>query len=348
MSPMCMYSAADQGPDTGVPTDFHFTHLTSRAAGGAGLVMAEATSVSARGAISAWDLRLYNDRQQEAFARITAAIKAHGSVPAIQLAHAGRKASTDRPWLGGGFIPESEGGWETIAPSGVPFGDRPVPHELTVDEIHEAVAEFRAAAVRALAAGFEVVEVHGAHGYLINQFLSPLANLRTDEYGGSFENRLRFPLQVVDAIREVWPEELPVFFRTSATDWLAEDPEDPREGWTVDDTVRLAKELQAHGVDLLDVSTGGIVPDAKVPAGPGYQVPFAAQAREQAGIATSSVGRITEPKQAEEIIASGQADAVMLGRQLLRDPYWALHAAAELGDEQRWPLQYGYAFNRKN
>jgi 2,4-dienoyl-CoA reductase-like NADH-dependent reductase (Old Yellow Enzyme family) len=349
MSPMCMYSAADQGPDVGVPTDFHLAHLADRAAGGVGLVITEATAVSERGPISPWDLRLYNDRQQEGFARIADAIKAQGAVAGIQLAHAGRKASTERPWLGGGVLPQSEGGWETLAPSGVPFSaERPVPHELSVDEIRQVVAEFRAAAERALAAGFQVVEVHGAHGYLINEFLSPISNLRTDEYGGSFENRLRFPLQVVDAVREVWPEQLPLFFRTSATDWLTENPGDPREGWTGEDTVRLAKELQAHGVDLLDVSTGGIVPDAKITAGPGYQAPFAAQAREQAGIPTSSVGRITEPKQAEEIIASGQADAVMLGRQLLRDPYWPRHAAAELGDEVRWPRQYGYAFARRS
>ena len=348
VSPMCMYSAADQGPDAGAPTDFHLGHLAGRAAGGAGLVMTEATSVSTVGRISPWDLGLYNDRQQAAFARIVAAITAHGAVPAIQLAHAGRKASTERGWLGGAVVARSEGGWETVAPSALAFGDRPAPRELSVDGIRQIVGEFQAAAVRALAAGFQVVELHGAHGYLLNQFLSPVSNLRTDEYGGSFENRLRFPLEVVDAVREVWPEHLPLFFRTSATDWLTENPEDPREGWTGEDTVRLAKELQAHGVDLLDVSTGGIVPDAKIQAAAGYQVPFAAQVREQTGIATSGVGRITEPKQAEEILASGQADAVMLARQLLRDPYWPHHAAAELGDQVHWPVQYGYAFARKN
>lgn len=348
MSPMCMYSAADQGPDIGAPTDFHLTHLASRAAGGAGLVMAEMTHVRPHGGISPWDLGLYNDRQQESFARITAAIKSYGAVPAIQLAHAGRKGSTDKPWRGSRHLPVSEGGWEAVAPSAVPFGLFPAPHELTVDQIGEIVADFRSSAERALAAGFQVVEVHGAHGYLVNEFLSPVTNLRTDGYGGSFENRLRFALEVVDAIREVWPHELPLFFRTSATDWLTENPEDEREGWTAEDTVRLGKELLTHGVDLLDVSTGGIVADAKVPAGPGYQVPFAAQVREQSGIATSAVGLILSPPQAEEVLATGQADAVMLGRELLRDPYWPHHAAAELGAEVHWPEQYDHAFKRKN
>ena len=348
MSPMCMYSAAGQGPETGAPTDFHLAHLASRAAGGAGLVMTEATHVNPVGAISPWDLGLYNDRQQAAFARITAAIKSYGASAGIQLAHAGRKASTDAPWHGGQSLPESDGGWQGVAPSAIAFGQLPAPHQLTVDQIREVVADFRSSAERALAAGFQVLEVHGAHGYLAHEFLSPVSNLRTDEYGGSFENRLRFPLEVVDAVRSVWPEELPVFFRTSATDWLAENAEDERTGWTGEDTVRLGKELLAHGVDLLDVSTGGLVPDAKIPAGPGYQVPYAARVREASGIATSAVGLIRTPQQAEEILATGQADAVMLGRELLRDPYWANHAAAELGAEARWPEQYGHAFKRKN
>ena len=345
---MCMYSAADQGPEIGAPTDFHLTHLASRAAGGAGLVMAEMTHVRPHGGISPWDLGLYNDRQQESFARITAAVRSYGAVPAIQLAHAGRKGSADKPWRGGAHIPVSEGGWETVAPSAIAFGEFPAPHELTVDQIREIVADFRASAERALAAGFQVVEVHGAHGYLVHEFLSPVANRRTDEYGGGFENRLRFALEVVDAIRSVWPQELPLLFRTSATDWLTENVEDGCEGWTAEDTVRLAKELLAHGVDLIDVSTGGLVPDAKVPAGPGYQVPFAARVREESGIATSAVGLIRSAPQAEEVVAAGQADAVMLGRALLRDPYWAHHAAAELGAEVHWPEQYGHAFKRKN
>ncbi|MFB8106733.1 NADH:flavin oxidoreductase/NADH oxidase [Streptomyces sp. NPDC056007] len=347
MSPMCMYSAASHGPEAGVPTDFHLTHLASRAAGGAGLVMAEATGVRPDGRISPWDLGLWNDRQQEAFARIAAAIASHGSVPAIQLAHAGRKASTDRPWLGGEYVPESDGGWRSVAPSPVAFDGLPVPHELTEDEIQQLVHDFAAAAERALAAGFRVVEIHGAHGYLINSFLSPAANRRTDAYGGSWENRLRFPLQVVDAVRAVWPDDLPVLFRTSATDWLSENEDDPREGWTGDDTVRLAKELTTHGVDLLDVSTGGLVPDARIAAHPGYQVPFAAQVRQVTALPVSAVGLILEPAQAEEIVATGQADAVMLGRELLRDPYWAHHAADTLGAEPRWPDPYGYAVVRR-
>lgn len=347
MSPMCMYSAAHEGPETGVPTDFHLTHLASRAAGGAGLIMVEATGVRPDGRISPWDLGLWNDRQEEGFRRITAAISAHGAVPAIQIAHSGRKASTDRPWVSGGHVPEAEGGFGGVAPSAEAFGELPVPHELTVDQIQQLVRDFADSARRALAAGFKVVEVHGAHGYLINSFLSPAANHRTDAYGGSFENRARFALEVVDAVRAVWPDELPVLFRVSATDWLSENPEDGREGWTGQDTVRLAKELQAHGVDLLDVSTGAIVPDARIPAAPGFQVPFAEQAREGSGIPTAAVGLVTEPEQAERIVADGRADAVFLGRALLRDPYWARHAAEALDAGTGWPDQYGYAVQRR-
>ncbi|MBB6173747.1 2,4-dienoyl-CoA reductase-like NADH-dependent reductase (Old Yellow Enzyme family) [Nocardiopsis mwathae] len=347
MSPMCMYSAAPEGPETGAPTDFHLTHLAARAAGGAGLVMVEATGVRPDGRISPWDLGLWNDRQQHAFARVTAAIRDYGSVPAIQLAHAGRKASTDKPWLGDRHLPGPEGGWRTVGPTAEAFPGLPDPHALTEAEIGELVRDFADSARRALAAGFDVVEVHGAHGYLINSFLSPAANHRTDAYGGSFENRLRFPLEVVEAVREVWPDHLPVFFRTSATDWLSENPEDVRDGWTAQDTVRLAKELQARGVDLLDVSTGGMVPDARIPVEPGYQVPFAAQVRDATGLATGAVGLITEPRQAEDIVASGRADAVLLGRELLRDPYWPQRAAAELGAEPRWPDQYGHAVRRR-
>ncbi|MFH8500648.1 NADH:flavin oxidoreductase/NADH oxidase [Streptomyces coeruleorubidus] len=347
MSPMCMYSAAPEGPDTGAPTDFHLTHLASRAAGGAGLVMAEATGVRPDGRISPWDLGLWNDRQQEAFTGITAAIKAHGAVPAIQLAHAGRKASVDKPWLSDRYLSEDENGWQPVAPSPLAYDSLAVPHELTVEEIQQLVRDFAASARRALAAGFQVAEVHGAHGYLINSFLSPVSNQRTDAYGGSFDNRIRFALEVVDAVRAEWPENLPVLFRTSATDWLSENLEDTREGWTGQDTVRLAKELQAHGVDLLDVSTGGMVRDAKIVAGRDYQVPFADQARNQAGIPTAAVGIITEPQQAEDIIASGRADAVFLGRELLRNPYWPQHAALALDAEPAWPEQYGYAVTRR-
>ncbi|MGA5357630.1 NADH:flavin oxidoreductase/NADH oxidase [Streptomyces purpurascens] len=347
MSPMCMYSAAPEGEETGAPTDFHLAHLASRAAGGAGLVMAEATGVRPDGRISPWDLGLWNDRQQEAFTRITEAIKAHGAVPAIQLAHAGRKASVDKPWLSDRHLTGSEGGWQPVAPSAIAYDGLADPHELTVEEIQQLVGDFADSARRALAAGFQVAEVHGAHGYLINSFLSPASNHRTDAYGGSFENRIRFALEVVDAVRAVWPEDLPVFFRTSATDWLTENSEDTREGWTGDDTVRLAKELQAHGVDLLDVSTGGMVRDAKIVAGPNYQVPFADQARQATGIPTAAVGIITEPQQAEDIITSGQADAVFLGRELLRNPYWAQHAALALDAEPTWPDQYAYVVKRR-
>ncbi|MFL1375984.1 MULTISPECIES: NADH:flavin oxidoreductase/NADH oxidase [unclassified Nocardiopsis] len=343
MAPMCTYSASDHGSDTGVPTDFHLTHLASRAAGGAGLVMAEATAVRPDGRISPADLGLWNSAQQAAFSRITAAVAAHGAVPALQLAHAGRKASSRRPWDGPGTIPEEDGGWPAVSADAEPFPGLAAPHELSVAEIEELVGDFAAAAERALAAGFQVVEVHGAHGYLLNTFLSPAGNHRTDAYGGSFENRLRLPLAVVEAVRAVWPEELPVLFRTSATDWLTENPEDPRQGWTGDDTVRLAKELQARGVDLLDVSTGGVAAKARIPVAPGYQVPFAEQVRSETGMPTGAVGLITEPAQAEEIVASGRADAVLLGRQLLREPYWAHRAAAELGAEPRWPVPYGYA-----
>ncbi|MGW0563182.1 NADH:flavin oxidoreductase/NADH oxidase [Streptomyces sp. NPDC003016] len=347
MSPMCMYSAAPEGPDTGAPTDFHLTHLASRAAGGAGgagLVMAEATGVRPDGRISPWDLGLWNDRQQESFTRLTAAIKAHGAVPAIQLAHAGRKASVDKPWLSDRYLTESEGGWQPVAPSAIAYDGLAGPHELTVEEIQQLV---RDSARRALAAGFQVAEVHGAHGYLINSFLSPASDHRTDAYGGSFENRIRFALEVVETVRTVWPEDLPVFFRTSATDWLTENPEDTRKGWTGDDTVRLAKELQARAVDLLDVSTGGMVRDAKIVAGPNYQVPFATQARQSTGIPTAAVGIITEPQQAQDILTSGQADAVFLGRELLRNPYWAQHAALTLDAEPTWPDQYAYAVTRR-
>ncbi|NYH55703.1 MULTISPECIES: NADH:flavin oxidoreductase/NADH oxidase [Nocardiopsis] len=343
MSPMCMYSAASEGDQAGAPTDFHLAHLADRALGGAGLVMAEATGVRPDGRISPWDLGLWNDQQQEAFSRVTAAIRSHGSVAAVQLAHAGRKASTNRPWLGGGHLTGAEGGWETVSPSAEAFSGLSTPHELTEAEIDQLVADFAASAERALAAGFQVAEVHGAHGYLLHSFLSPAANHRTDAYGGGFENRTRFPLRVVEAVREVWPEDLPVFFRVSATDWLSEDAGDTRRGWTGDDTVLLAKELQARGVDLLDVSTGGVVHDARIPVGPDYQVPFAARARQEAGVPTSAVGLVTDPRQAEEIVASGRADAVMLGRQLLREPYWAHRAAAELGARPAWPEQYGYA-----
>ncbi|MGW8380834.1 NADH:flavin oxidoreductase/NADH oxidase [Streptomyces sp. ODS28] len=343
MAPMCMYSAAPEGPLTGVPTDWHFTHLAARATGGTGLILAEATAVSPEGRISPYDLGIWNDEQVEGFRRITAFLKAHGSVPGIQIGHAGRKASTERTWVerGAPIAPEAEHGWTPVAPSSVAFdGASTAPDELSQEQIAGIVRDFADAARRALEAGFEVVELHGAHGYLIGQFLSPHINRRTDEYGGSYEGRTRFALEVVDAVRAVWPEELPLFFRISATEWLSENDEDGREGWTGDDTVRFAKELHARGVDLLDVSTGGSVPDAKIPAGPGFQVPFAERVRNETDLPVAAVGLITEPHQAEEIVAAGRADAVLLGRELLRDPYWARHAAKELGGEVATPVQY--------
>ncbi|MEV7970314.1 NADH:flavin oxidoreductase/NADH oxidase [Sphaerisporangium sp. NPDC088356] len=336
MAPMCQYSAAADGPQTGVPDDWHFAHLASRAVGGAGLILTEATSVSPEGRISPADLGLWNDRQQAAFTRITGFLSRHGTVPGIQLAHAGRKASADRPWRGGAPLGTAEGGWRPVAPSPIPFSDRyPAPEELPADRIRGIVGDFAAAAGRALRAGFQVVEIHGAHGYLIGEFLSSHSNHRTDAYGGPFENRIRFALEVVDAVRAVWPEELPVFFRVSATDWLPDD-----QGWSLDDTVRLAKELLAHGVDLLDVSSGGNAAGVKIPTGPGYQVPFAARVRAETGGAVAAVGQITDPHQAESILASGQADAVLLGRELLRDPYWPQRAALALGERPRRPDQY--------
>ncbi|MFD3458051.1 NADH:flavin oxidoreductase/NADH oxidase [Streptomyces sp. NPDC058691] len=343
MAAMCQYSAAPDGPDAGVPNDWHFAHLSARAAGGTGLIITEATAVSAEGRISPYDLGIWNDSQVAAFRRITEFLKSQGAVPGIQLAHAGRKASTERTWVDRGApIPPGEPhGWTPVGPSPLPFTERSTtPVELTAERIAEIVREFADAARRALAAGFQVAEIHGAHGYLIHQFLSPYSNRRTDEYGGSFEGRTRFALEVVDAVRAVWPEELPLFFRTSATDWLAENADDDREGWTGEDTVRFAKELHARGVDLLDVSTGGNVPDARIEAVPDYQVPYAERVRSATGMPVAAVGLITEPEQAQAIVASGRADAVLLARELLRDPYWARHAAKKLGGEVVTPAQY--------
>ncbi|WP_309064037.1 NADH:flavin oxidoreductase/NADH oxidase [Streptomyces sp.] len=335
MPPMCQYSAAPEGPGTGAPDDWHFAHYAARAAGGTGLIVVEATAVSPEGRISPYDLGLWNDTQAEAFRRITRFLASQGTVPAVQLAHAGRKASTDRPWKGGAPVGRDAHGWQPVAPSPLAFDERhPVPHELTVDEIHDIVGRFRAAARRALAAGFEIAEIHGAHGYLINEFLSPHSNHRTDAYGGSYENRTRFALEVVDAVREEWPDDKPLFFRISATDWLEES------GWTPDDTVRFATELHARGIDLLDVSTGGNASGVRIPTGPGYQVPFAARVREETPMPVAAVGLITDAEQAEKILANGEADAVFLGRELLRNPSWARHAARELGGEVHVPDQY--------
>ncbi|MFE7127018.1 NADH:flavin oxidoreductase/NADH oxidase [Streptomyces sp. NPDC057617] len=339
MAPMCQYSADEAGPDAGVPNDWHFAHLAARAAGGTGLILTEATAVSPEGRISPADLGIWNDTQVEAFRRITRFLASQGTIAGIQLAHAGRKASTDRPWKGGAPVGAEANGWQPLAPSPVPFADgHPVPAELTVAQIEEIVGQFAAAARRAREAGFQVVEVHGAHGYLIGEFLSPHSNRRTDAYGGSFENRARFALEVVDAVRAEWPDELPVFFRISATDWLDEG------GWTADDTVRLADELVAHGVDLLDVSSGGNAAGVRIPLGPGYQVPFAARVRKETRLPVAAVGLITDAEQAEKIVANGEADAVLLGRELLRDPSWARRAAGVLGASVHTPPQYHRAF----
>ncbi|MCP3818735.1 NADH:flavin oxidoreductase/NADH oxidase [Streptomyces sp. A3M-1-3] len=335
MAPMCQYSAEVFGPNSGVANDWHFAHYAARATGGTGLVLIEATAVSPEGRISPADLGIWNDTQVEALRRITGFLKGQGTVPGIQLAHAGRKASTDRPWNGGAPVGPEAHGWQPLGPSPVAFDDgHPVPDALTAEQIRAVVGQFADAARRALAAGFEVAEVHGAHGYLIGEFLSPHSNHRTDEYGGSFENRTRFALEVVDAVRAVWPDELPLFFRISATDWLQE------AGWTADDTVRFANDLHAHGVDLLDVSSGGNAARVRIPAGPGYQVPFAARVRAETALPVAAVGMITEPRQAEKIVGNGEADAVLLGRELLRNPSWARHAARELGAEAHIPQQY--------
>ena len=331
VSPMCQYSSRD-----GLPNDWHMVHLGSRAVGGAGLVCVEATGVSPEGRISPGDTGLWSEEHTRAFAPIASFIKSQGARAAIQLAHAGRKASTDLPWRGGKPLGEGQGGWQTIAPSAVPFGDWPAPREMNGADIETVVRQFADAARRALEAGFEVVELHMAHGYLLHEFLSPLSNRREDEFGGSLENRARFPLQVAEAVRAVWPDGLPLFARISGTDWV-------EGGWDVEQSVVLSRWLKERGVDLIDCSTGGLVPGARIPAGPGYQVPFAEAIRREAGVATGAVGLITEPEQAEEVIASGRADAVFLARAELRDPYWPLHAARRLGAPAPWPVQSGRA-----
>ena len=330
VSPMCEYSSED-----GFATDWHLVHLGSRAVGGAGLVMTEATSVTPDGRISPCDLGLWKDAHQDPLARIARFVKSQGAVPGIQLAHAGRKASTEVPWRGGLPISPEEGGWTPIhAPSAIPFAEaHQTPVALSTAAIGDTVKAFATAAGRAREAGFEVVEVHGAHGYLINEFLSPLANRRTDNYGGSLENRARFLREVVEAVRRVWPDRLPLFLRISASDWA-------EGGWTLDDSVALATMLGPLGVDLVDCSSGGTVPYAKIPVAAGYQVPFAEEIRRRTGIATGAVGMITAPMQADQIIRNGQADMVFLARELLRDPYWPLHAATSVHQEVPWPHQY--------
>jgi 2,4-dienoyl-CoA reductase-like NADH-dependent reductase (Old Yellow Enzyme family) len=328
VSPMCQYSAED-----GIPDEWHLVHLGSRAVGGAGLVITEAASVSPPGRITPWDAGIWSAQQAEAWKPIAAFIKAQGAVPGIQLAHAGRKAGCAKPWNGGKPLARDAGGWRTHGPSDVPFGDYPAPRAMSPADLEACVADFHLAADRALQAGFEVAEVHAAHGYLLHEFLSPLSNLREDEFGGSLSNRMRFPLAVVRAVRDAWPKDLPVLVRISASDWK-------EDGWDLEQSIAFCHELKELGVDMVDVSSGGNAADQKIVLGPGYQVPFAAAIRRDVGIPVSAVGLITEPVQAEHILSTGQADAVCLARALLRDPYWPRHAAKALGVAMPWPDQY--------
>jgi 2,4-dienoyl-CoA reductase-like NADH-dependent reductase (Old Yellow Enzyme family) len=327
VSPMCQYSAQD-----GFANDWHLVHLGSRAVGGASLLIQEATAVSPEGRITPDDLGIWKDEHIDFLKRINQFIEAQGSVPGVQLAHAGRKASTYAPWKGSGAV--AEGGWQVVAPSAVKFSDDyPQPVALDAAGLQKVIADFRSATERALAAGFKVMEIHAAHGYLLHEFLSPLSNQRTDNYGGSLENRSRLLLEVVAAVRQVLPAELPLFVRISATDWT-------EGGWTADESVQLASLLKDAGVDLIDASTGGNVPAAKIPVGPGYQVEFAERIKRETGLATGAVGLITTAAEAEKVVADGQADLVLLAREELRDAYFPLHAAHELGAEVAWPLQY--------
>lgn len=330
VSPMCQYSSQD-----GFSTDWHLVHLGSRAVGGAGLIITEAAAVSPEGRISPDDLGIWTEEHIAGLKRITQFIDAQGSAAGIQLAHAGRKASSKRPWEGGGAIAATEErGWETVAPSAVPFyPEKSEPKALTPEGIEKVITDFREAARRSLEAGFRVVEIHAAHGYLIHQFLSPLSNQRTDDYGGSFDNRIRLLLAVVDAIKIVWPADLPLFVRISTTDWT-------EGGWDANDSIKLAGILKDKGVHVIDCSTGGNVPHAKIPVGPNYQVPNAERIKQEVGILTGAVGLITTAEQAEEILSNGQADLILMARELLRDPYFPLHAATTLGDDLAWPLQY--------
>jgi 2,4-dienoyl-CoA reductase-like NADH-dependent reductase (Old Yellow Enzyme family) len=327
---MCEYSSID-----GFANDWHLVHLGSRAVGGAGLVMTEAAAVTPEGRISPEDLGIWSDDHIEFLARITRFIHSQGSVAGVQLAHAGRKASTYRPWDGNGAVPEESGGWKNVvAPSAIPFAENYVPpRALAREGIQAVVRAFAEAASRARAAGFRVIEIHAAHGYLLSEFLSPLANHRTDEYGGAFANRIRLVLEVVRAVRGAWPESAPLFVRISATDWA-------EGGWTLDESVELAKHLKDAGVDLVDCSSGGNVPPSQIPVGPGYQTPFAERIRRDAKIMTGAVGMITDPAQADHIVRTGQADLAFIAREFLRDPYWPLRAARELGSSVPWPVQY--------
>ncbi len=329
ISPMCQYSSVD-----GFANDWHLVHLGSRAVGGAGVIIQEATAISSEGRISPEDLGIWKDEHVEKLQQITSFIRQQGAVAGIQLGHAGRKASVYRPWVGGGQIPELEGGWKPVAPSAIAFNESdPEPIALDQAGIQKVIADFKDAAGRAFRAGYEVLEIHAAHGYLIHQFFSPLSNNRTDEYGGSFENRTRILLEILEAIQEVWPDELPLFVRVSATDWV-------ENGWDVDQSVELAKILKTKGVDIIDTSSGGLASYAKIQAGPSYQVPFSDQIKNEAEVQTGAVGIITEAHQAEEILQKGQADLIFIARESLRDPYFPMHAAKVLGDDIKWPSQY--------
>jgi 2,4-dienoyl-CoA reductase-like NADH-dependent reductase (Old Yellow Enzyme family) len=329
VSPMCQYSSVD-----GMTSDWHDVHLATRAVGGAGLVFTEASAVTPEGRISPQDLGVWDDRHIAGLTRAARLIRGQGAAAGMQLAHAGRKGSTSRPSDGGRIVPIADGGWVPLGPGGEPFSSTyPTPRALDLAGIQSVVEAFARAAGRALAAGFDVVEVHAAHGYLLHEFMSPLVNTRRDEYGGSYDNRIRLCIEVVEAVRAVWPDHLPVFVRISSTDWV-------EGGWDLDQSVELARRLRDRGVDLVDCSSGGAVADAKIPLAPGYQVPFAERIRREAGVATGAVGLITEPAQADAIVRGGRADCVLLARELLRDPYWPLRAARELGQHVRWPVQY--------
>lgn len=336
MSPMCQYSAEEGRAD-----DWHLVHLGSRAVGGAALIVVEATAVTRDGRISPGDLGIWSDEHVEPLARIARFVHRQGAIAGIQLAHAGRKGSSEPPWKGGAYVPPEAGGWPVVGPSPISFHEGgPVPVPLDRAGIDAVVDAFEAAARRALAAGFRVLEIHAAHGYLLHEFLSPLSNHREDEYGGSLENRMRLTLRVAERLRGLMPEDLPLFVRISATDWA-------EHGWDVEQSIELAKRLKELGVDLIDVSSGGTLPKARIPVAKGYQVPFARRIREEAGILTGAVGLITEPQHADEIVTGGDADLVLLARELLREPYWALKAQHELGEEPAWPIPYGYAVKRR-
>ena len=337
MSPMCQYSAEE-----GLADDWHLVHLGSRAAGGAALIFVEATAVTRDGRISPGDMGIWGEQHIEPLARIARFVHSQGAVAGIQLAHAGRKASCQPPWEGGASLKSpQEGGWTVVGPSAIPFNEGdPVPVALDEQSIEAIVAAFEAATQRALTAGFRVIEIHAAHGYLLHEFLSPLANTRTDRWGGSLENRMRLLLLVADRLRRIVPAELPLFVRISATDWAD-------GGWDLEQSVVLCRELKVLGVDLIDVSSGALVPKARIPVGKGYQVPLARRIRDDAKISTGAVGLITEAQQANEIVTGGDADLVFIGRELLREPYWALKAQHELGEEPTWPVPYGYAVKRR-